>query len=356
VANVNPQIPTANVIDLFCGVGGLSKGLADAGLNVVAGFDSDADCRYAFERNNLATFYLQDVHLLEEQIVADLFPKSRYRVLSGCAPCQPFSRYGRSAENRGSKWSLLQDFGRVAVGVRPEIVTMENVPEVTLHPVFDEFVVMLEAAGYSVAHSILYGPEYGVPQGRKRLVLLASRIGDIELPVPTHTESTFPTVRTALSELRPINAGEMDRDDSLHRSCKLSTVNLKRIKASKPGGTWRDWPRSLRAKCHRSEKGATYPAVYGRMEWDAPSPTITTQFFGYGNGRFGHPDQDRAISLREGALLQSFPSDYEFVAPGENVSPQRIGKLIGNAVPVKLGEAIGAAILKHLAEPNESKK
>lgn len=351
-----PSTPNASVVDLFCGVGGLSRGLADAGLTVIAGFDNDPDCRYAYERNIRANFHLQDVGTLAVEAVKNLFPESCYRVLSGCAPCQPFSRYGRSAENRGSKWSLLQDFGRIANGVRPEIVTMENVPEVMLHPVFSEFIATLETNGYSVVHSVLYCPEYGVPQGRKRLVLLASRLGDIELPMPTHNESTFPTVRTVLGGLVPLDAGEADGTDSLHRSCKLTDTNLKRIQASMPGGTWRDWPRSLRAKCHCSEKGATYPAVYGRMEWDAPSPTITTQFFGYGNGRFGHPEQDRAISLREGALLQSFPLSYEFVAPGEKVSAQRIGRLIGNAVPVRLGEAIGIAIKNHLARTKKAEQ
>ena len=148
--------------------------------------------------------------------------------------------------------------------------------------------------------------------------------------------------------LDALEAGGKYTNDPLHRACRLSSLNLKRIRASKAGGTWRDWPMRLRAKCHREESGQTYPSVYGRMEWDRPAPTITTQFFGFGNGRFGHPDQDRAITLREGAILQSFPEGYEFSPKGEPVQFSTLGRLIGNAVPVRLGEAIGNSIHRHL--------
>ncbi|MEG4274410.1 MULTISPECIES: DNA cytosine methyltransferase [unclassified Microcoleus] len=127
---------------------------------------------------------------------------------------------------------------------------------------------------------------------------------------------------------------------------------MRRIRASKPGGTWRDWPKNLIAECHLKISGKTYPAVYGRMEWDKPSPTITTQCFGFGNGRFGHPEQDRAISLREAALLQTFPPAYHFVPPDEPVPIDLVGRLIGNAVPVKLGIAIARSILEHIHQVN----
>jgi DNA (cytosine-5)-methyltransferase 1 len=143
-------------------------------------------------------------------------------------------------------------------------------------------------------------------------------------------------------------AGGSDPNDSLHRASSLSKLNLERIKASKPGGSWRDWDKSLLAECHRKQSGKTYPGVYGRMEWDTPAPTITTQCFGYGNGRFGHPEQDRAISLREAAILQTFPEDYCFLPHTERISFSRIGRMIGNAVPVRLGEVIALSILSHL--------
>ncbi|MDB9494615.1 DNA cytosine methyltransferase [Spirulina major CS-329] len=125
---------------------------------------------------------------------------------------------------------------------------------------------------------------------------------------------------------------------------------MKRIRASKPGGTWRDWDEALLASCHRKDTGKTYPSVYGRMEWDKPAPTITTQCFGYGNGRFGHPEQDRAISLREAALLQTFPENYQFLPLGEEPKFYTVGRLIGNAVPVRIGEVLAHTFLKHLDE------
>jgi len=127
----------------------------------------------------------------------------------------------------------------------------------------------------------------------------------------------------------------------------LSPLNLRRIKASRPGGTWRNWPPELQAACHRKTTGATYPSVYGRMEWDRPAPTITTQCFGYGNGRFGHPEQDRAISLREAAMLQTFPEMYAFAPPGASIKFNKMGRLIGNAVPVRLGEVIAQSLIGH---------
>src|SRR6185437_6747008 len=141
-----------------------------------------------------------------------------------------------------------------------------------------------------------------------------------------------------------------DERDPLHVACRLSELNLLRIKASKPGGTWRDWKPSLRAACHRRQTGETFPGVYGRMEWDEPAPTITTQCFGYGNGRFGHPDQDRAITLREAAILQTFPPDYTFLGNGERVRFALLGRLIGNAVPVRLGQRLARAFRTHVSQ------
>lgn len=156
------------------------------------------------------------------------------------------------------------------------------------------------------------------------------------------------TVRQAIAHLPALAAGCCDPNDSLHTASSLSEINLYRIRASKPGGTWRDWDESLLAQCHRKQSGQTYPSVYGRMEWDAPSPTITTQCFGYGNGRFGHPEQDRAISLREAAILQTFPDDYCFLAPGEKTNFAKLGRLIGNAVPVRIGELVAQSLVSHL--------
>ena len=340
-------------VDLYCGVGGLTHGLKKAGLPVVAGVDLDPVCKFPFEHNNAAQFVLQDVATMIAGDLERLFPSNGYRVLIGCAPCQPFSRYARG--NRvvdQERWGLLGHFARLVESTRPAIVSMENVPELQAEAIFRDFVTRLEATGYAVSYRNVFCPDYGVPQQRTRLVLLASLLGPLELGVPTHSPERHRTVRQTISRLKPVRAGEQSTKDPLHRSSRLTDTNLKRIKHSRPGGCWRDWPVDLVAECHAKKSGATYPSVYGRMEWDRPSPTITTQFFGYGNGRFGHPSQDRAISLREGALLQSFPMEYQFSSPSSKLSFATIGRLIGNAVPVRLGEVIGKAIMEHLENSN----
>jgi len=232
--------------------------------------------------------------------------------------------------------------------VLPELVTMENVPDVTRHEVYNDFVSHLKNLGYKIWAKKIYCPDYGMPQGRNRHVLLASRVGDIELLKPTHAREDYKTVRDAIGNLPQLSAGEQCKKDRLHISAGLSSLNMKRIKESKPGGTWHDWPERLRADCHRKSTGKGYVSVYSRMSWDIPSPTITTQCYGFGNGRFGHPKQDRAISLREAAILQTFPKGYKFVPPDAKVHLVTIGIMIGNAVPVSLGKVIGKSLLKHV--------
>jgi DNA (cytosine-5)-methyltransferase 1 len=336
-------------VDLFCGVGGLTHGLVRGGINVVAGIDIDRACCYPYETNNKAHFLERDLKQLSATEIASLFKTDGIRLLAGCAPCQPFSTYsqaGRATRDDG-KWALLTDFGRLIEELQPELVTMENVPQLPDHPVFEQFLRSLD--GYHIWHKVVRCAEYGVPQSRKRLVLVASKLGPIELIAPTHTEKP-PTLREAISGLPSIKAGQTHVKDRLHAACRLSATNLKRIRASRPGGTWRDWPADLLAECHGRESGKTYSSVYGRMEWDAPAPTITTQCFGFGNGRFGHPEQDRAISLREAAIIQTFPKDYRFVPDDAPVQFAPLGRLIGNAVPVRIGEVVAETFIQHLTQ------
>lgn len=346
----------ATAVDLFCGAGGLTRGLLDAGIPVAAGYDVDDACRYPYEHNNPgATFNKVGVTGLTAEELATHYPAGHARILVGCAPCQTFSRYTQGLNNDDDpKWKLLDDFARLVCDLKPDIVSMENVPELQHHAIFDRFLDTLAAVGFHFTdhreEQIVYCPDYGVPQHRRRLVLVASRLGPIQLIARTHPPSKRRMVRDVLRGLPALAAGEVHPDDPLHRASELSPLNLRRIRHSRPGGTWRDWPRQLVAACHKEKTGKTYPSVYGRMEWDKPSPTITTQFFGFGNGRFGHPEQDRAISLREGAILQSFPKRYQFVEPGGEYCFKTIGRLIGNAVPVRLGEVIGRTIVSHLEE------
>jgi DNA (cytosine-5)-methyltransferase 1 len=333
--------------DLFCGAGGLTHGLIQAGIPVVAGIDVDEACRYPFETNNNARFISKDIKNVKPADLKKLYGDAEIRILAGCAPCQPFSAYSQRYDTLTSpRWPLLYQFARLIKSVRPDVVTMENVPLVEKHAVFDDFVTTLRRLGYSVWQGVVDCTQYGLPQTRRRMVILASLIGPIELIAPTHEKPR--TVKEAIGKLSAIEAGSAHEDDAFHMSSRLSDLNLERIRASRPGGTWRDWPKRLVAECHRKETGRTYPGVYGRMTWDDPAPTITTQFYGFGNGRFGHPEQDRGISLREGAILQGFPKDYAFVPEGGPTHFKVLGRMIGNAVPVVLGEAIGQSIAAHL--------
>jgi DNA (cytosine-5)-methyltransferase 1 len=336
-------------IDLFCGAGGLTRGLEAAGIEVVAGVDIDPACEYPFTANNRAAFLLKSVEDVAASDFADSLEGSSLTLLAGCAPCQPFSTYSQGNSSPADKrWNLLSHFARLVKEIQPDLVMMENVPLLAKQTVFAKFVSDLKEDGFSVFHKVVDCADYGVPQHRQRLVLLASKYGPIEMIRPTVKSEFYETVRDSIEELPPLKAGEIHPDDPLHQASELSPLNLKRIRASKAGGTWRDWDGDLVAACHKKKTGKSYPSVYGRMAWDEPSPTMTTRFYGFGNGRFGHPRQNRAISLREGAILQSFPCDYKFVPEGEPVYIKTIGRLIGNAVPVKLGKAIGKSIIRHI--------
>lgn len=343
--------PIASVVDVFCGAGGLSHGFLLEGFRIACGIDIDEACRYPFEQNNEAPFLRRDIVHVEVSELQEEFTPGIPRILVGCAPCQPFSKYTQAKED--PKWELLDDFATLISNVRPDIVSMENVPQL-LHfkngDVFKSFVKRLDASGYHVTWSVAYCPDYGIPQVRSRLVLIASLHGQLSFPNRTHTPERYATVRDAIGVMPMLDAGGIDSRDQLHRASRLSALNLARLRASRPGGTWRDWPNSLIAECHKRPSGRGYTSIYGRMPWAKPAPTITTQFYGFGNGRFGHPDQDRALSLREGALLQSFPHDYTFVSLDEAVHFTTVGRMIGNAVPVRLARAIARSIKHHLIE------
>ncbi len=340
------------VVDLFCGIGGLSHGFVKQGFNVVAGIDNDTSCKYVYEENNHAQFIDKDVSELNGASLRKLYPKGKTKILIGCAPCQPFSSYSYKVKKPDeSKWKLLYAYAQLIEETQPEIVSMENVPSLLTFKhdhVFQNFVDVLKLNNYYVWHKVVYAPDYGVPQVRKRLVLLASKLGPIELIEPTHKPEEYVTVADVIRNLPPIGDGERDESDPVHCSRSLSTLNKKRIKATPEGGGWKDWSEDLLLECHKKDSGKSFGAVYGRMRWNEPAPTMTTQCVGLGNGRFGHPEQDRAISVREAAIFQSFPLEYKFVENKDELYINRLAKQIGNAVPVRLGEVIAISIKKHL--------
>ena len=334
-------------IDIFCGAGGLSYGLRNAGIKVVAGVDVDSRCEYPFRKNIGAPFINRDVRTMTGADLERFYPKGHLRLLAGCAPCRPFSPWRHGYDTEGHEdWDLLEEFSRLVVQLRPELVTMENVPDLQSKPVFEQFVDVLRRGGYSVDYRSVYCPRFGVPQHRRRLVLLASRLGTVRVPEGPFDEEQYRTVRDAIGSLRPVRAGHADAEDRLHKARAVAPLTLKRLRASKPGGTWRDWPKALRAPCHQRGTGASFQDVYSRMSWDEPSPTITTLAHSFGSGRFGHPDQDRALTLREAAILQSFPRRYRFVEPRAAVEITPIARLIGNAVPPRLARYVGYELIR----------
>jgi DNA (cytosine-5)-methyltransferase 1 len=362
-----------STVDLFCGIGGLTYGLESVGIPVSAGVDIDEDCEYPYESNTGAEFEEWDLtHLthddcgedgcIDPEDVADQYPEDVDRILVGCAPCQPFSTMGNERGESHDKYDLLEAFGTLIDVVDPDVLVTENVPKVIDSDVYADFRTKVEDyyGEDNVWSDEVDCQDYGVPQTRKRLLLMASNYGEIELLPPTHPEDI--TVRKAIEpvDLPRIAAGEDPSDDyQLHFSAGLVERNIDRMKQSEPGGSWKDWDDELVTEAHRRKSGQKYTSCYGRMEWDELAPTITTEFYNYGSGRFGHPDYDfenpensqkRAISFREGALLQTFPMEYEFLDPEDDISRDSLGTLIGNAVPVRLAEVIGESIQKHLEQ------
>ncbi|WP_426345155.1 DNA cytosine methyltransferase [Alcaligenes sp. HNGD-HTN06] len=339
------SLPVA-CVDLFCGAGGLTHGLQQKGIQVKAGVDVDDACRFAYEANNNGAIFLnRDVESLTAEELASYLDQEDYSLLAGCAPCQPFSTYAKGKDTtQDAKWKLLRSFGNLVRRVQPDLVTMENVPQLPKHAIFDEFLQAFD--GYHTWFEVVECKDYGVPQRRRRLVFLASKLGPISLIPPTHENHI--SVADTIGDLPKIQAGETSKSDPLHAAAGLTEINLKRIRQSKPGGSWEDWEEPLVAQCHRRDSGKSFRSVYGRMRWEDPAPTMTTMCYGFGNGRFGHPAQDRAISLREAALLQTFPKTYQFMPKNESANFSVIGRLIGNAVPVRLGEVIAISIANHL--------
>lgn len=270
-------------------------------------------------------------------------------VFGACAPCQPFSKQQR--ERRRSidgRKDLLREFHRFVRAYRPEYVFIENVPGLQTvddsHGPFAKFLKLLTKLGYWHCHKVVYACHYGVPQRRRRLILIASRLGPISFPKPTHGPGTkrksLPTVWSAIGHLPPLKAGQAHPKIPNHRCANLSDLNLKRIKATKIGGTRIVWPAELVLDCHENHSGHT--DVYGRMAKDVPSAALTTRCISLSNGRFGHPTQHRAISVREAACLQTFPMTFQFFGSLSSMSRQ-----VGNAVPVAMARLFGEAILHH---------
>lgn len=342
-----------DVYDFFSGCGGTSRGFADAGLRPCLAVDWDRDALATFASNfPEAEAKLADVRSLTTRAIEHLFPRNRERpaLISACAPCQPFSKQNRHKRADDQRFTLLSEIMRFLRRFRPELLFIENVPgslranvpeDGGLAPVLHT----LKTMGYHMDFRVVDAFEYGVPQSRRRVVLMASLFGPIRIPEATHGPGLHPptTVRDAIADLPPIAAGEADPSINAHTSARLSATNVERIKASVEGGSWRSWPDHLRLPCHQSVDG--YTDAYGRLFWDRPAPSITTRCVSYSNGRYGHPEQHRAISGREAACLQTFDLDFCFEGTLTSIARQ-----VGNAVPVQLARKMGDAFIHHVRD------
>ncbi len=340
-----------DVFDFFSGCGGTSKGFELAGLNPVFALDFDEDAAKTFEANfPSAKIMRSDIRSFNGRVLNDLKKQGRLTLFCGCAPCQPFTRQNTQKPKKGqdSRRSLLTYFGASIAEHCPDYVFIENVPGMQMiagSSTLTRFSKRLRTLGYKSSVGIVDSWAYGVPQRRRRLVLIASKHGEISFPDMTHGPflgEPYTTVRQWIGHLPNIKAGEAHPDIPNHRAANLSELNLKRIMATPPEGSRADWPKELQLDCHSKSGYTGHTDVYGRMRWDAPATGLTTRCISLSNGRFGHPDQHRAISIREAAALQTFPDDFKFVG---SLGSQ--AKQIGNAVPVLLAKKFGSQLLAH---------
>lgn len=333
--------------------------MQQAGMTVRFGLDVDPDAKTTWERNyKKAKFLCKDIRQVSVDDVAP-FIKRRYGrpfLFGACAPCQPFSKQNRTKNDKDGRRNLLGEFHRFVRAYLPEYIFVENVPGIqtvtSRKGPFANFVQLLEDLGYFYDFKIVIAYHYGVPQRRRRLVLVASRLDPIKIPLPTHGPGTnqprLPTVWEWISHLPPIRAGEAHPKVANHRAARLSPLNLRRIAATPLGGDRRDWPKELELLCHQKHSG--YTDVYGRMIKNQPSPALTTRCISLSNGRFGHPEQNRAITVREAACIQTFPMEFTFHGSLNSMSRQ-----VGNAVPVAMAKTFGDSIIRHYLSYKKSK-
>ena len=336
-------------IDFFCGAGGLTRGLLDAEIEVLAGVDNDESLRKTYTHNNKPSRFINkdintiDIHKLRKELKIQNEDTTLY---AACTPCQPFSTLSRQNWEDDDRKILLLTFAEIVEESPPDFILVENVPGLNNGPgkeIYDDFLDILKNCEFSdPAADLLDAKHFGVPQTRQRFILLASKTGSISLPIPMTNPSQFVTVRECIGEYPEIADGGESENYLNHKARELKSHHKRIVEAvPEDGGSRGDiTDTSILLKCHQ-ERPDAHRDVFGRMAWDKPAPTLTSRCTDVYSGRFIHPEQDRGISLREAAALQTFRDDYEFF--GSSITG--IARQIGNAVPVKLAEELGKSII-----------
>ncbi len=339
-------------IDFFCSGGGMSYGLNSSGIKVIAGLDIDIKCKETYEFNipNSKFIHADITKFTENELQEKINIKKddKNMVFIGCSPCQFWTLLNTDKTKSQKTKNLLKEFSRFVIHYLPGYVVIENVPGILSRKEeskFEKFKINLEKNGYKIKYKIVNLNNYGVPQSRKRFALIATRVN--KKPIfPKAEKRNFPCVKDFIgiqNGFPKIDAGYSDTSEFMHTCSNLSPKNLKRIRMTKTnGGNRLDWANTdLQLDAYKRRDNKFFTDTYSRMFWHKPSPTITTKFFSFSNGRFGHPDEDRAISIREGATLQTFPKNFIFKTKGITSA----AKIIGNAVPPEFAKRIGKSII-----------
>ncbi len=351
--SVKSKTQKIKAVDFFCGGGGMSYGMQEAGINVLAGIDYEGACEQTYKANiNNAKFIKADVFELKEEALETelgLNKNDDNLILIGCSPCQFWSIINTDKKKSEKSKSLLIEFERFVQYFNPGYVVVENVPGVLKRKEesgLSSFITWLEANNYSVHFEVHNTNDYGVPQNRKRFTLVANRVSEHKIfPKKANYRKTVADVLGVKNGFPKIEAGHKDTTEFLHTTANVTAITLARLKKVKHDGgdrlAFANEPQ-LQLPCFVN-KDTSFKDTFGRLWWDKPAPTITTKFFSVSNGRFVHPNENRALSLREGATLQSFPKNYKFYGTSYAV----IARQIGNAVPPEYARRIGLSIVEN---------
>ncbi len=334
---------TLNAIDIFSGCGGLTEGMRRAGFNVRVAVEIDADSVLTYNMNHPDTEIMQkDIRKVKASEIKKILGNDQLHLLAGCPPCQGFSsvrRLNRKRSVRDERNSLVAEYLRFVKELKPLTVMMENVPGLKDYFLFKDVFKELQKLGYNPKVDIVNIKDYGVPQRRRRLVMVGALLGKTDIAAGTGEKVT---VRQAIGDLEPVEV----TSDPVHKITAKHTPRIKQMIAMIPknGGSRKDLPEKFTLNCHK-RKNVGFNDIYGRLRWDDYSTTITGGCLNPSKGRFLHPEENRAITPREAALLQSFPKDYKFPA---DVSKASLALLIGNALPPMFSFIQCRNIKKHL--------